>query len=218
MATTNNTMLTDAAGTGAVDLLATLLRGGANVCAEATAGEFQPLHYAASGGHADACELLLDYGAQVGAIGVANVTPLHCAIRRRRLHGTCADLISVCECLIARGADVNGVKEQTFSPLALAVLYAHADVCSLLVAEGADIHLKSVGASPLHFAIGQGHLSVCQLFVAHCAPIPTDHLLPGISSHVDAYVAAARDAGWKRRAAALAFHQHAAEQRFRDWH
>jgi len=55
-----------------------------------------PLHWAASGGHAQACQLLLEQGADVNALNQFGDTPLHRAAWKNH--------IKTCELLLQHGA------------------------------------------------------------------------------------------------------------------
>ncbi|MGY8732999.1 MAG: ankyrin repeat domain-containing protein [Pirellulales bacterium] len=84
------------------------LAAGTDVNAKASNGT--PLHLAATFGHKEIAELLIDKGADVNAVGgLLGWTPLHWAAREGRKE--------VAELLIAKGADVNAKDEDGKKPL-----------------------------------------------------------------------------------------------------
>jgi len=101
----NITALMCAAAQGHLDIIQTLLEAGAGVSAACHAhkedggGGSQPLHFAVSGRHAAAAEVLLDAGANPDAIGNYGRTPLVMAIYEDDVEGV--------RLLLKRGAKVN---------------------------------------------------------------------------------------------------------------
>lgn len=66
-----------------------------------------PLHYAASNGCFEVCELLLRHGADVNARNKNGFTPLFEASARGLFKETACRYVKVCELLLAHGADCH---------------------------------------------------------------------------------------------------------------
>ena len=98
----------DAARRGDIVAVKQHLAAGTDVNAKASNGT--PLHLAATFGHKEIAELLIDKGVDVNAVGgLLGWTPLHWAAREGRKE--------VAELLIAKGADVNAKDEDGKKPL-----------------------------------------------------------------------------------------------------
>jgi ankyrin repeat protein len=112
------------------------------------------LHLAAFFGHSALARMLLDRGADVGAVSrnaMAN-TPLHSAVAGRRLE--------TARLLLDRGADPN-VPAQGLTPLHLAAHGGHQPLCELLLAFGADTQLVDWnGRTAADLAAEQGHTAL----------------------------------------------------------
>jgi ankyrin repeat protein len=71
---------------------------------------------------------------------------------------------------IDAGADVNAQTEFGFTPLILAAVNGHADVCMLLIENKADVNaVDKDGFTPLIFAAVNGHADVCRLLIENKA-------------------------------------------------
>jgi cytohesin len=98
----------DAARRGDIVAVKQHLAAGTDVNAKASNGT--PLHLAATFGHKEIAELLIDKGVDVNAVGgLLGWTPLHWAASEGRKE--------VAELLIAKGADVNAKDEDGKTPL-----------------------------------------------------------------------------------------------------
>ena len=98
--------------------------------------KFTPLHFAVWGDHKAVCELLLDNGADVNAIGGIDESPLCLAVHK----GT----KEVVELLVAKGADVNYNQcgwlfpsKARWSPLEVARKHDYQDIADFLIQHGA---------------------------------------------------------------------------------
>jgi pectate lyase len=119
--------LQEAAATGDVNLVKTLLESGTDVDVLDDTFLKTALHRAAIRGHKDVAELLLAKGAGVNARDWGCATPLHYAAEKG--HKEIADL------LIAKGADVNATDNNGRSPLWWA--RRHKEIVELLRKNGA---------------------------------------------------------------------------------
>jgi ankyrin repeat protein/Mg2+ and Co2+ transporter CorA len=116
-----------------------------------------PLHWAASTGKKELCEMLLRRPrlprANVNAVEIRQKTALHLAIAHGR-----DDII---ELLITYGADVMAKSDGSWTPLHNACEQGSVKVVRILLAAGADINSKLLtGMTPLHVAAQAGHLDV----------------------------------------------------------
>ena len=117
---------------GNIEAVKQHLAAGTDVNAKASNGT--PLHLAATFGHKEIAELLIDKGADVNAMGgLLGWTPLHWAASEGRKE--------VAELLIAKGADVNAKKwggDYTGdTPLDTAIRRKHPETADLLRKHGA---------------------------------------------------------------------------------
>eukprot|EP00455_Lapot_gusevi_P000497 TRINITY_DN10229_c0_g1_i3.p1 TRINITY_DN10229_c0_g1~~TRINITY_DN10229_c0_g1_i3.p1 ORF type:complete len:166 (+),score=10.84 TRINITY_DN10229_c0_g1_i3:78-575(+) len=92
---------------------------------------YTPLHNAASSGHLEICELLLQHGASVNA-AECGATPLHRAAFRGHTQ--------VCALLLRHGADPNlpDLSTDHRTPLHKAASQGHVAICRLLLQHGAE--------------------------------------------------------------------------------
>ncbi len=123
----------DAAAAGDVDRLTELLDGDAELVHAWSEDGFNPLHLAAFFDRGKAVRLLLDLGADVGAVSRNDmkVQPLHSAVA--------ADSRDVAAALLAAGADPNAKQEGGFTPLMAAEQKEkEGDMVRLLMDHGAE--------------------------------------------------------------------------------
>ncbi|KNG47170.1 ankyrin repeat-containing protein [Stemphylium lycopersici] len=116
-----------------------------------------PLHWAASTGKKELCEMLLRRSklprANVNAVEDRQKTALHLAAAHGR-----DDII---ELLLAHGADVMAKSDGSWTPLHNACLQGSVKVLKILLGAGADINAKLLtGMTPLHVAAQAGHLDI----------------------------------------------------------
>lgn len=112
------------------------------------------LHWAASGGHKDLVQRLLEFpGVEVNDRDDCKWTPLVIAAS--------AGHEAVVRLLIGAGADVNSCTEQGRSALLYAASRNRIEIVKILLNEGADVNLQDkLGCGPLHRACGPGHVQV----------------------------------------------------------
>ena len=123
----------DAAAAGDVDRLTELLDGDAELVHAWSEDGFNPLHLAAFFDRGKAVRLLLDRGADVGAVSKNDmqVQPLHSAVA--------ADSRDVAAALLTAGADPNAKQQGGFTPLMGAEeKEAEGDMVRLLMDHGAE--------------------------------------------------------------------------------
>lgn len=139
----------EAAATGQIDRLRTLLKKDASLANAYSADGFTPLGLAAFFGQRSAVEALLSAGADVNQPSkeTMKLTPLHSA--------TAAREVSIARLLIAKGANVNARQaELGFTPLHEAAANGHIEFALLLLENGAEINSRTKdGKTPLKFAV-----------------------------------------------------------------
>ncbi len=102
------------------------------------------LHRAAASGRLDVVDLLLSYGADVGARNVGDFTPLHAAAEYGH--------VSVVGRLLEAGADPDTANDDGYTPMHLAAIGDHAGVIHQLCIYGAQ--LNAVGAANITPLVG----------------------------------------------------------------
>ena len=122
----------DAAAAGDTDRLTELLDGDEALVGAWSDDGFTPLHLAAYFGRGPAVRLLLDRGADVGAVARNDmrVQPLHSAVAARS-----RDVVAA---LLTAGADVNARQQGDFTPFMAAEQHEDAEMIRLLMDHGAQ--------------------------------------------------------------------------------
>ena len=102
-----------------------------------------PLHWACDRGNTEIAKLLIEYGADVNAIGIGT-SPLHWACHRGNTE--------MAKLLIEHGADVNA-SEYGRTQLHRAIDMCEREIVKLLIEYGADVNAKDEsGWTPLDIA------------------------------------------------------------------
>ena len=122
----------EAAALGDAERLRELVSGDPELAALRSADGFTALHYAAFFGTADAARVLLEHGADPGAVAGNDmrVQPLHSA--------AAVDANETARLLLDAGADPNAVQEGGFRPIDAAVHNGNDELYELLVERGAE--------------------------------------------------------------------------------
>jgi ankyrin repeat protein len=152
-------VLFEAAGSGDIDRVRTLLEQGADVNAAQGDG-MSALHNAARAGNATVAELLIENGANVEAkTRIGEHRPLHVASASGRS--------AVVAILVAAGADVNALTSTGATPLHFAAASGSADSVATLVAAGASIDAREPvwGQTPLMFAAAAGRTEAIEVLL-----------------------------------------------------
>lgn len=220
-------VLAGACGFGQIDVCAFLISKGAAINGSGNAPDLSPLSTALRMGQLDVCTWLLEQGADVGVslssvawdetlpscamessseacellFGIAPAEAVRACASTSLTHFADKGYLGLCQFLIAQGADVNHADGFGVTALHSASLNGQTDVCQLLLDEGANACLWSITlGTPIEFASYHGHIATCELLVAYGAPVPTDPMRhPELLASLGPYLAAIRDASWKRR-------------------
>ncbi len=121
----------EAAALGAEERLEELLAHDGSLAGSTAADGFAPLHFAAFFGHPGAARLLVEHGADVGAIAAnpMKVQPLHSAAA-----ANCGEIVAL---LLERGADPNARQESGHTALDAARQNGNSELVELLIEAGA---------------------------------------------------------------------------------
>jgi ankyrin repeat protein len=146
-----------AAALGRTDRLHELLRGDASLVHRYSPDGWTALHLAGHFGQTESTALLLEGGADIGAVARNRErNPLHSALSGRR--GETARL------LVDRGADVNARDSQGWRPLHLAANNGDIDLVQVLLDRGAEPGATNTdGTSAIDLATKAGHTDILAL-------------------------------------------------------
>jgi hypothetical protein len=127
----------EAVALGIDELVASFLTEQPDFVTKYSPDGFTALHMAAYFGHVTVATLLIDAGADIGAVSQddAEGTPLHAAVAARN-HG-------MAWLLLARGASVNAQQEGGFTALHVAARFGDHAIVQLLIVNGADPWLEA---------------------------------------------------------------------------
>lgn len=143
-----------------------LMKLGADVRCRTNITRETPLHMAVRTGDRAAVDILLEFGAEVDAITLGSITPLHYTIIFGRS-------TSIMECLIRHGADVR--RRGTIfnlTPVHMAALACKNKLELLIVSRDVEVNVKTVkGITPLHLASLIGNVEVMEILIEHGARV-----------------------------------------------
>ena len=168
------TPLADAAMRGDVEMVRSLLEGGADLDAPQGDG-MTALHWAAERGDREIAKLLISAGADMEAgTRLGGYTPLHLASKGGHS--------AVAAALLEAGGEANALTgSSAATPLHLAAAAADGEaVVSLLLSHGADVNAReaSAGQTPLMFAAGYNRAaSIRTLLKGGADPAPTTEVI-----------------------------------------
>jgi len=116
------------------------------------------LHEAASLGHNEAAQFLIEKGAKKDAKTKSKSTPLH--------EAAWAGSTDIARLLIVAGAQKEARNLDDSTPLQLAAIRGHRDIVQILVDHGANVHTtRTAGINPLEDAMTKGHQEVAQVLI-----------------------------------------------------
>ncbi|KAI1288837.1 hypothetical protein F5Y03DRAFT_389016 [Xylaria venustula] len=107
-------------------------------------------------GDTDVARLLLDHGADISAINIQGMTPLHCASAYGRVERA--------KQLLDWGANISATTRLQETPLHLAAYNGEVEMVALLLNQGADLAATTLsGETPLSTALSRGHAAAVKL-------------------------------------------------------
>lgn len=164
-----------AASMGRSEAIALLLeRDPISVNSEA-ADSWTPLHLAAHGGHAVACETLLLRGADPSAVDSERMTPLHRAATSGRE--------ASCQVLLRAGADPQAADQSRATPLHVACEMGFVLPARALLEAGAPVDvIDGMRRTPLHVAAENGHAELCDTLLQFGADPNAGDMSKGVPS------------------------------------
>ena len=154
--------LREAATTGDIAKVRSLLDGDADVNGKLKFLERFPLYVASEAGHCDVVELLLNRGADPDMQDYNGSTSLHVAAG--------FDHREIIETLLMRGANVHATDNNEDTPLHDAVNRGYLKIAELLLDRGADLNAKNrSGSTPLHCAAMHLQIEAVEFLLAYGA-------------------------------------------------
>lgn len=148
------TALMVAASRGRLDIMAMLLRAGANIHQEDSMGGNTALCYAAKFGNIKSLRFLLEAGADINYHSNIGVSALTSAAGEGQLEAV--------KFLLEHGAIINGSSQLLILP----IIRRHHELIKLLIQYGADVNVRFAdGCIPLCIAAGIGNLEIVNLLV-----------------------------------------------------
>jgi len=150
--------LQEAAFTGDVSKVRSLIVNGAEVNAKEWGSYLTALQRAAMKGHEDVVKLLLAKGADIDAGKYHIGTALHYVAEN--------GFKEISELLISKGADINATNNAGDTPLHSAANAGHKEIVELLIDKGANVNAKnSGGQTPLDIALSRNRKDIVELLV-----------------------------------------------------
>jgi len=152
----------EAANSGDLNRVQTLLKGHPELISSKDAGGDTPLHTAAAAKAGPVVEFLLASNADVNAKDNNGWTPLRFAVLARD--------DSMMQLLVAHHADVDAKDKNGDTILLQTALIGTVEMAEFLLANKADVNMKdAVGRTPLHYAAIGGRPEMVQVLLAHNA-------------------------------------------------
>lgn len=130
---------------------------------------FTPLHLAAFFGQKSTVDFLLARGVDVNATSknASALRPIHSAVAHR---GDPDVALGIAKALVEAGAEINVAQQGGWTPLHAAAFHGHAPMVELLLAHGADVHMKADNEQTvLAMAVSKKHNETAALLRKHGA-------------------------------------------------
>ena len=131
-----------------------------------------PLHYSLMHGRHKISKLLIDKGADIHAVDIFFLTPLHTAVAPLDSADDPNPNIELIELIIKGGANINSRARGGRTALSKACASGHLDAVNTLIKNGADVSLMNdEGATCLHASAHNGHKQVVELLIQKGADV-----------------------------------------------
>ncbi|OWF35541.1 26S proteasome non-ATPase regulatory subunit 10-like [Mizuhopecten yessoensis] len=139
----------------------------------------QPIHLAASKGHQNIVQRLVECGVDINSKDSDHRTPLHWTATYGR--------VDTAQLLLQKGAVVNVTQTDGFTPLHIASCLGHLNVCRVLIENGAEVNrVDAEGWTALHTAVCYGKPKVVELLLENQAAVKAVTLDQNTTLHVAA--------------------------------
>jgi ankyrin repeat protein len=143
-----------------VEMVALLIKAGADVNADKSLNAITPLHNTVWGDQKKLAELLLDEGAHVNAVCSKQMTPLH--------YAAIEDSIKVAKLILERGADINARSFDRRTPLHYTTIYNSVQVAKLLLEQDTLTEVRDYrGGTAIDRALVERAVEVATLIGKH---------------------------------------------------
>ena len=165
--TTDDSAIFDAARDGDVDAVRELLQANFQLARATDGDQRTPLHLAASHGHVEVGQHLLDAGADIEATEEDGETPLHFAAWRSQMEAG--------EFLVGNDASLEARNNWGRTPLLIVARETgNAEFAAMLIDAGAEVNLRDRGGeSPLDLAAWRGFAELVDLLLDNGAELPS---------------------------------------------
>ena len=151
-----------------ISLARMLIEHGANINAQDNE-KLTPLHYALNFNDLDFIKYLINQKASVNVSSFNRTYPIHTASKNG--HAEMVKLL-IDHGAYPRGAHVNVIDSEGYTPLDFAVIHGHFDVVNTLLEHGANVNQQDFKQNqPIHHAAHQGNLEIAKLLLQNGANV-----------------------------------------------
>jgi ankyrin repeat protein len=141
---------------GENSIIRLFIEHGVDVNASSTDEKMTPLHICYTSGNLESADILLENGADLGAINAWGRTPLSTGMNH--VHTTGFDNLSLLNKLVKLGANIDSPDKNSFTLLHKACTKGNSEVVNYLLSNGANVETKtSQGSTPIFYACDELH-------------------------------------------------------------